>query len=525
MDLFSQAQVDALRRLKDAFEQKLLDEDEYKAEKAKVLNATPAAAPAPAEDDFELVGVQTPAERAAESRRRAEAEGNVVEIDDDEPAAPAPPPPARKKPAARPDARPTPRHEEPVMLRCRRVYFGTALRRDVSVVFAPSCITMVWRSDTSRLYIETRLAASHMTSFNMYHRSHNVRAGDNAALDDFVAIGLRQAPPHLRSIEGFEPTDDAGPRKYIVIVLEGDALATFKLKAVPAVIWGGHAGWPAAPVIGTVAAARPLLEGVAAADAAAGFVVPPVIQSYTRRAPDDDAAPAAPPVRPRLGQTREEVVVVRWRPKPARKDIVPLTTAEKAAVLHAIAQLDGKATQRKVRRAAESALGAPEGALDAKKAAVKEVCEDEMAKQASESAPPPLGRPAAGERHDRAYRDAVSAFPGMAAHRRPAAPPVAGAPPLRRRDGPSVGDMLEAKRRKIDKPADTPQGLTACFAAFYPGSPNKAKFERFAAEHDIRPEFLLALPASKCEDLLQKHGFEGVVVFTFQSRLREVCLG
>ena len=81
MDLFSQAHVDALRRLKDAFEQKLLDEDEYKAEKAKVLNATaaaaPAAAPAPAEDDFELVGVQTPAERAAESRRRAEADGSV----------------------------------------------------------------------------------------------------------------------------------------------------------------------------------------------------------------------------------------------------------------------------------------------------------------------------------------------------------------------------------------------------------------------------------------------------------------
>ena len=47
MDLFSQAHVDALRRLKDAFEQKLLDEDEYKAEKAKVLNATPAAAPPP----------------------------------------------------------------------------------------------------------------------------------------------------------------------------------------------------------------------------------------------------------------------------------------------------------------------------------------------------------------------------------------------------------------------------------------------------------------------------------------------
>ena len=57
---------------------------------------------------------------------------------------------------------------------------------------------------------------------------------------------------------------------------------------------------------------------------------------------------------------------------------MPLTTAEKAAVLHAIAQLDGKATQKKVRRAAESILGAPEGSLDAKKAAVKEVCREEV---------------------------------------------------------------------------------------------------------------------------------------------------
>ena len=297
-----------------------------------------------------------------------------------------------------------------------------------------------------------------------------------------------RTPPHLnfidgfkptdRPLAGFEPTDDAGPRKYIVIVLEGDALATFKREAVPAVIWGGHLGWPAAPVLGTAVAARPFLEGVpiadalAAADAAedaaelrrkpsrasrrdvtrsapspapaaaveltagADFVVPPIRQFYTRRAPDD---------------------------------IVPLTTVEKAAVLHAIAQLDGKATQKKVRRAAESAVGLPKGALDAKKAAVKEVCEDEMSKQAREE--------------------------------------------------------LRAKRRKVDKPADTPQGLAACFAAFYPGSPNKAKFERFVAEHDVSPRFLLALPASKCEDLLKKQGFESVVVFTFQSRLREVCLG
>ena len=175
-------------------------------------------------------------------------------------------------------------------------------------------------------------------------------------------------------------------------------------------------------------------------------------------------------MRGEVEEEEEEAPRVVQRAKPKKKDnIVPLTTAEKAAVLHAIAQLDGKATQKKVRRAAESVLGVSEGALDEKKAAVKEVCEDEMSKQAREE--------------------------------------------------------LRAKRRKIDKPADTPQGLAACFAAFYPGSPNKAKFERFAAEHDIRPEFLLALPASKCEDLLQAKGFEGVVVFTFQSRLREVCLG
>ena len=93
-------------------------------------------------------------------------------------------------------------------------------------------------------------------------------------------------------------------------------------------------------------------------------------------------------MRGEVEEEEEEAPRVVQRAKPKKKDnIVPLTTAEKAAVLHAIAQLDGKATQKKVRRAAESALGAPEGALDEKKAAVKEVCEDEMSKQASEAAP------------------------------------------------------------------------------------------------------------------------------------------
>ena len=62
-------------------------------------------------------------------------------------------------------------------------------------------------------------------------------------------------------------------------------------------------------------------------------------------------------------------------------DIVLLTTAEKHAVLCTIAQLGENATQKEVRRAVESALGAPEGALDEKKAAVKEVCEEEMSKR------------------------------------------------------------------------------------------------------------------------------------------------
>ena len=69
-----------------------------------------------------------------------------------------------------------------VMLRCRRVYFGTALRRDVTVVFAPSTVTMEWRSNTSRSYIQTRLAPSHMTSFDMYHARRAARGDDPSTI-------------------------------------------------------------------------------------------------------------------------------------------------------------------------------------------------------------------------------------------------------------------------------------------------------------------------------------------------------
>ncbi|CAH0370561.1 unnamed protein product [Pelagomonas calceolata] len=161
---------------------------------------------------------------------------------------------------------------ERVMLRCRRVYFGTKLQRDVTVVFTPSCLTLEWRgNDASGSYIEARIAPSHMTSFDMHYGPVPGADDDEmapVAIRDFFAIGLRQKPPHLRSVEGWEPTDDWGPRKYVVVVLEGEALATVKREAVPAVVWGGRLGWPAAPVLGTAAAAREFLEGVSVVDAA-----------------------------------------------------------------------------------------------------------------------------------------------------------------------------------------------------------------------------------------------------------------
>ena len=44
----------------------------------------------------------------------------------------------------------------------------------------------------------------------------------------------------------------------------------------------------------------------------------------------------------------------------------------------AIAELDRKSSQKAVRKSAERIVGLPEGSLDAKKEAVKEVCLEEM---------------------------------------------------------------------------------------------------------------------------------------------------
>ena len=134
-------------------------------------------------------------------------------------------------------------------------------------------------------------------------------------------------------------------------------------------------------------------------------------------------------------------------------------------MLHAIAQLDGKATQKKVRRAAESALGAPEGALDAKKAAVKGVCEDEMSKQA--------------------------------------------------RGG------TRAKRRKIDRPADTPQAFPRHASASLPDSPPRPWPSSSSSLDNttVRPRHVPTCPRSKCESVLQTPRLRGrFVAFTFQNK-------
>ena len=102
-----------------------------------------------------------------------------------------------------------------------------------------------------------------------------------------------------------------------------------------------------------------------------------------RRPPPPPPRPApAPAARP---PPAPQPALVR---PPAPRIVVPLTAAEKLAVLHAITQLHGKATtQKKIRRAAESALGQPKGSLDHKKAEIKDVCREEVArlKKAEES--------------------------------------------------------------------------------------------------------------------------------------------
>ena len=55
---------------------------------------------------------------------------------------------------------------------------------------------------------------------------HPVNVADDDIHDFFAIVRHARAAATSRSVEGREPTDDAGWRKYVVVVLDGDALAT-----------------------------------------------------------------------------------------------------------------------------------------------------------------------------------------------------------------------------------------------------------------------------------------------------------
>ena len=65
-----------------------------------------------------------------------------------------------------------------------------------------------------------------------------------------------------------------------------------------------------------------------------------------------------------------------------------LSIRERAAVLHAIAEIDGKASQKTVRRNAEAILGMTSGGLDAKKVGVRHICFKEVWKLGLEGVGP-----------------------------------------------------------------------------------------------------------------------------------------
>ena len=169
--------------------------------------------------------------------------------------------------------------------------------------------------------------------------------------------------------------------------------------------------------------------------------------------------------------------------------------------------------------AGPSALGAPA----AKRARRPERAGAFADGDAAPGAPPPrprlgktkVSRPAAGERRDfglnlpatasrDAYRNAVGAFPGMAAHRRPAAPPVAGAPPLRRRDGPSVGDLLEGPR-PVAPSRDEGRWVRGAFTGAPPPpapKPTAKKLSGFMLfSKEMRPNIIAADPGLSFGDV------------------------
>ncbi|CAH0379896.1 unnamed protein product [Pelagomonas calceolata] len=130
------------------------------------------------------------------------------------------------------------------------------------------------------------------------------------------------------------------------------------------------------------------------------------VQDSWRMAPSNVAPRATPrprlpppPPRPTPAPAARPTPAVRPTPAPARKprarsirelqnDITaPLSTRERDAVVRVVAQLRGKSTSlRKIRRATEVLLDRSEGALDHKKAEIKAVFREEVARLDREEA-------------------------------------------------------------------------------------------------------------------------------------------
>ena len=240
--------------------------------------APPALAPAPApvapldDDDFELVAVLSPEQRSAESRKRAEREGDIIDLiaDDDD---------------------------------------------DDGAKLQGNATTPAWYFQDQHL--ETRRSMITNIARLLQARKPNATA---EWMQKLPLMSRRLEESLFRSAASFEEYRDTSTL-------------------------------------------RKRLQALAIAMALR-------LRQQQQAGPAPAAAPPPPPPRP--AGPAPAPAAKRARSAPA------LTTDERAAVVRAIAELDRKSSQKAVRKSAERILGLPDGTLDAKKEAVKQVCAEEM---------------------------------------------------------------------------------------------------------------------------------------------------
>ena len=231
--------------------------------------APPPAAPSDDDDDFELVAVLSPEQRSAESRKRAEREGDIIDLlaDDDD---------------------------------------------DDGAKLQGNATTPAWYFQDQHL--ETRRSMITNIARLLQARKPNATA---EWMQKLPLMSRRLEESLFRSAASFEEYRDTSTLRK-------------RLQAL------------------AIAMALRLRQQQQAGPAPA----------------------AAPPPRP--AGPAPAPAAKRAKTAPA------LTTDERAAVVRAIAELDRKSSQKAVRKSAERILGLPDGTLDAKKEAVKQVCAEEM---------------------------------------------------------------------------------------------------------------------------------------------------